>query len=116
MVADDRVAVGTDRNRRVQADHAGRFERLVGAGGAGRISAHVQLQITVDGAVEVADDRVAVGPDRNLRVEADVTRGYEFPVNAGCAGRIRAHIQLQITVDGVAVADDRVAVGPDRNL
>ena len=85
-VADDRVAVGADRNRREVADGAARFERLVGASGAGRVVAHVQLQIEV-GVVLVADDRVAVGPDRNRRVRTDVVGRFERLVGAGGADR-----------------------------
>ena len=49
---------------------------MVGAGGAGRVVTHVQLQIEVGG-VLMADDRVAVCPDRNRREVADEVGGFE---------------------------------------
>ena len=140
-----RSAVGPDRNRRVVADVAVLFERLVGAGGAGgagRIG-DVQLQIVVG--VE-SDDRVAVGPDRRRAARSERAVGADVqaasrdvrsrlvpskwlmtglpdrnPCNQPTAfracwlGPMQADVQLQIVVGVVPVADDRVAVGPDRN-
>ena len=81
-MADDRVAVVTNRNRRVHANAAGGFEFSVGARGAGRIRAHVQLQIEV-GEVEVTDERVAVGANRNRRVVADNAVRFERAIDGG---------------------------------
>ena len=48
-MADDRIAIHTDRHRRKVAAGTVIFERLVGTGGAGRVAAHVQLKILIDG-------------------------------------------------------------------
>ena len=73
MVANDWDTVVVDSYRRPPARIV-RFEGLVGAAGAGRVRAHVQLQVIV-ATVLVTDERVAVVTDRYRRVMADVS-GY----------------------------------------
>ncbi len=86
-MVDDRIAIGTDRNRRVDAVGTVIFERLLGTGTSDRVGVNVLLQIFVR-VFAVADDRVVVDADRNGRVPADITIGFEGLTGVGGACRL----------------------------
>ena len=90
-MADNRVAIHTDHQRRGVADVALSRKRLVGTEDGVWVGTHVQLQIPIDGD-QAADGRITICTDRHRRLIADgANGGYERLISAGGEGRIGEH-------------------------